>query len=98
MVIPNAELFIYSVTVNTAFEIRRWEYELSTKAPDGLPQLKALLADTISKVDGVLFTPVPEALVIDLGDPDGDAVNLQLYLVDGNLRASTKWLLRTIVC
>ncbi|MGD1078968.1 MAG: hypothetical protein ABR881_11670 [Candidatus Sulfotelmatobacter sp.] len=43
-----------------------------------MPQLKPLLADTISKVDGVLFTPVPEALVIDLGDPDGDAVNLQL--------------------
>src|SRR6195256_1663331 len=43
VVIPNAELFTHSVTVNTAFEIRRWEYELSTKAPDGLVELKTFL-------------------------------------------------------
>jgi small-conductance mechanosensitive channel len=78
VVIPNAELFTHSVTVNTAFEMRRWEYELSTKVPDGLAVLKSFLADTVAKVDGVVSTPAPEALVIDRGDPDTGMVKLRL--------------------
>src|ERR1700731_3515270 len=52
VVIPNAELFIHSVTGNTAFEIRRWEYELSTKAPHGLGGLKTFLVCTLAEVEG----------------------------------------------
>jgi small-conductance mechanosensitive channel len=78
VVIPNAELFIHSVTVNTAFEIRRWEYELSTTVRDSLTQLKAFLVDTVAKAEGVLSEPAPEALVIDLGDLDAGVVRLQL--------------------
>jgi small conductance mechanosensitive channel len=78
VVIPNAELFTHSVTVNTAFEIRRWEYELSTNVPDSLPDLKSLLVDTLTRVDGVLATPQPEALVIDLGDSSGGVVKFDL--------------------
>src|SRR3984893_15745901 len=54
VVIHKAELFNPSVKGNTACEMRRWEYELSTKAPDGLAQLKAFLVDTLTKVEGVL--------------------------------------------
>jgi small conductance mechanosensitive channel len=78
VVIPNAELFTHSVTVNTAFESRRWEYDLSTNVPDSLPELKSLLVDTLTKVDGVLATPQPEALLIDLGDPSGGVVKFEL--------------------
>jgi small conductance mechanosensitive channel len=78
VVIPNAELFIHSVTVNTAFEIRRWEYELSTTVQDSLTQLKAFLVDTVAKAEGVLSEPAPEALVIDLGDLDAGVVRLRL--------------------
>lgn len=78
VVIPNAELFTHSVTVNTAFEMRRWEYELSTKAPYGLGQLKVFVVDTITKVEGVLSSPVTEALVVDLRDPDARVVKLRL--------------------
>ena len=78
VVIPNAELFTHAVTVNTAFEIRRWEHELSTNVPDSLPALKSLLVETLAKVDGVLDTPVPEALVADVGDPSADVVKLHL--------------------
>jgi small-conductance mechanosensitive channel len=78
VVIPNAELFIHSVTVNTAFEIRRWEYELSTTVRDSLTQLKAFLVDTVAKAEGVLSEPAPEALVIDLGDLVAGVVRLRL--------------------
>jgi len=76
VVIPNAELFTHSVTVNTAFEVRRWEYEFSTNAPDGLTELKTLLVNTLTRAEGVLSSPAPEALVVDLGE--GDMVKLGL--------------------
>ncbi len=78
VVVPNAELFANSVTVNTALESRRWEYDLSTKAAGDLGSLKSLIVDTVRKVDGVLPDPPPEALVIDLGGPDSDVVKLQI--------------------
>ena len=78
VVIPNAELFTNSVTVNTAFDSRRWEYDLSTKAAGNLASLKSFIVDTVKKVDGVLPDPAPEVLVIDLGEPDSDAVKLHI--------------------
>jgi small conductance mechanosensitive channel len=78
VVIPNAELFTHSVTVNTAFGMRRWEYEFSVNAPDGLDRLKSLLADTVTKVEGVLSTPPPEALVTDIVDPTSGVIKLRL--------------------
>jgi small conductance mechanosensitive channel len=78
VVVPNAELFTKSVTVNTAFETRRWEYELSTIAPEPLPELKSTLVDSLIRVDGVLSTPPPEALVVDLGDLSSGVVKIRL--------------------
>ena len=78
VVIPNAELFTNSVTVNTAFDSRRWEYDLSTKAEGDLASLKSFIVDAVRKVDGVLSEPPPEALVIDLGGPDSYAVKLHI--------------------
>ena len=78
VVIPNAELFTHSVTVNTEFDIGRWEYELSTKDPGDVDRTKSLLADTVSRVDGVLPDPAPEALVVDLGEPASGVVKLRL--------------------
>jgi small conductance mechanosensitive channel len=62
--------------VNTAFEIRRWEYEFSANAEDGLAQLKAAILETLKNVEGVLSTPPPEALVVDLGDSGLNVVKL----------------------
>ena len=78
VVIPNAELFTNAVTVNTAFETRRWEYDLSAKAAGDLASLKSFIGDTVRKVDGVLPDPPPEALIIDLGGPDSDSVKLHI--------------------
>lgn len=78
VVIPNAELFTHSVTVNTAFENRRWEYELTIDAGDDLSGLKSVLEETLKGVEGVLTTPAPEALVSDLGDANGGTVKLRL--------------------
>ena len=78
VVIPNADLFTHSVTVNTAFDTRRWEYDFSAKVTDDLAALKAFLVETVRKVEGVLPNPAPEALVIELGDPDSAVVKIHL--------------------
>jgi small-conductance mechanosensitive channel len=78
VVIPNAELFTHSVTVNTAFETRRWEYEFSANVQDGLANMKSFIVETLKKVEGVLSTPSPEALVVDLSDPGLNVVKLHI--------------------
>ncbi len=78
VVIPNADLFTHSVTVNTALDIRRWEYDLAVKGNRDLAESKSRIVGTVSKVEGVLPAPSPEVLVMDLGDPDSDAIKVRV--------------------
>jgi small conductance mechanosensitive channel len=78
VVIPNADLFTHSVTVNTALDIRRWEYDLTVKDGRDLAELKSFIIRTVSKVQGVLSDPSPEVLVMDLGDPDSNTVKVRV--------------------
>jgi small conductance mechanosensitive channel len=78
VVIPNADLFTHSVTVNTALDIRRWEYDLTAKDSRGLAELKSFILKTVSQVEGVLSDPSPEVLVMDLGDPGSDVVKVRV--------------------
>ncbi len=78
VVIPNADLFTHSVTVNTALDIRRWEYDLAVKGNRDLVELKSLIIGTASRVEGVLPAPSPEVLVMDLGDPGTDVVKMRV--------------------
>ncbi|MEO5729319.1 MAG: mechanosensitive ion channel domain-containing protein, partial [Byssovorax sp.] len=57
VVIPNAELFTQAVLVNTAFEIRRLEYDVGIGFGDDIVGAKALMLDAISEVEGVLKDP-----------------------------------------
>ena len=79
VVIPNADLFTRSVTINTGFESRRWEYEVAVQnADEDLVGLKARIVDAVRNAEGVLPDPSPEALVAELGDPGSDIVKLRV--------------------
>jgi len=78
VVIPNADLFTHSVIVNTALDIRRWDYVLSLKSGRDLAEIKSLIISTVGKVPGVLSDPTPEALVMDLGDSDANSVKVHI--------------------
>jgi small-conductance mechanosensitive channel len=78
VVIPNADLFTHSVTVNTALDIRRWEYDLTVEVSRDLAELKSFISKTVSRVQGVLSDPSPEVLVMDLGDPDSNTVKVRV--------------------
>lgn len=68
IVIPNSDLFTNSVTVNTAFEHRRLEYDIGIGYGDDIDRAKELILDAIASVDKVLKDPPPEALVMELAD------------------------------
>lgn len=68
IVIPNAELFTNSVTVNTAFERRRLEYDVGIGYGDDISKAKHLILEVLNNSDKVLQDPPPEALVVELAD------------------------------
>ena len=66
VVIPNADLFTESVIVNTAFAMRRSEYDVRIGYSDDIARAKQLIVEAINSADGVLKEPQPETLVMDL--------------------------------
>lgn len=74
VVIPNAELFTNTVTVNTAFDKRRLEYDVGIGYGDDISTARRLILEAIRSVDGVLSEPAPDALVVELA---GSTVNIR---------------------
>ncbi len=78
VVIPNADLFTHSVIVNTAADIRRWEYDFTVKGGFDLAEVKSRFVDAVRKVPGTLPEPSPEVLVLELGDLESNALKLRV--------------------
>ncbi|MCY7277452.1 MAG: mechanosensitive ion channel family protein [Phormidesmis sp. CAN_BIN44] len=74
IVIPNSELFTNSVTVNTAFENRRLEYDIGIGYGDDIDEARRLILEAVHGTDGVLETPAPDAIVVELA---GSSVNIR---------------------
>lgn len=68
IVIPNSELFTNSVTVNTAFENRRLEYDVGIGYGDDVDEAKRLMLEAIYSVDDVLKDPAADVLVLELAE------------------------------
>lgn len=66
IVIPNSELFTNSVIVNTAFENRRLEYDIGIGYGDDIDEARLLILEAMHETDGVLETPTPDAIVVEL--------------------------------
>jgi small-conductance mechanosensitive channel len=68
IVIPNSELFTNSVTVNTAFDNRRLEYDVGIGYGDDIDLAKQLMLEAMHSVDEVLKDPAPDVLVMELAE------------------------------
>ena len=68
IVIPNSELFTESVTVNTAFDCRRLQYDVGIGYGDDIDRAKELMLEAIASVDEVLTDPAPDVLVVELAE------------------------------
>lgn len=75
VVIPNTNLFTNSVTVNTANERRRLEYDVGVGYGDDIAQAKEIMLETMRSTPEVLAEPPPEALVVRLAD---SSINIRL--------------------
>ena len=68
VMIPNAKLFTETVTVNTAYEQRRLEYDIGIGVSDDADEAKRIVLKTLSSMQTVLREPAPDVLVWELGD------------------------------
>jgi len=66
IVIPNSDIYTDAVTVRTAHNTRRFEYDIGVGYGDNMDTAQSVIKKAISKVDGVEATPAPEALPWDL--------------------------------
>jgi len=68
VIIPNAEIFTNAITVNTAYDKRRLQYDVGIGYGDDIARARQLILEAVREVEGVLVEPAPDALVMDLAE------------------------------
>ena len=68
IVIPNGSLYTSAVTVKTAFEKRRLEYEVGIGYGDDAEHAKRVILEAIKPIPDVLDDPAPDVLLMEFGD------------------------------
>jgi small conductance mechanosensitive channel len=68
VIIPNADLYIAPVMVNTAFPVRREQFDVGIGYGDKPARAAELFLEAIRKIEGVVEDPAPEVLPWGLDD------------------------------
>ena len=75
VIIPNGDVYTKPVTVISAYDMLRTEYDVGIGYGDDLGAAKEIALEAIRSVEGVLDEPAPDVLVWELA---GSAKNLRL--------------------
>lgn len=75
VVIPNTQLFTGKVTVKTAYEVRRLQYDVGIGYGDDIAEAKRVIKETLAGLRLIRQDPAPEVLVVDLAE---SSVNLRV--------------------
>jgi small conductance mechanosensitive channel len=75
VIIPNSNVYTESVTVNTAFEQRRSEYDVGIGYSDDIGRACEVIRNALKGLPGVSDNPAPEAIPWDLA---GSSVNIKV--------------------
>lgn len=67
-VIPNGELYTNAVLVNTAFEKRRWQYDIGIGYGDDIEQARGIVLRVLREAEDVSPDPAADVIVVDLAD------------------------------
>lgn len=86
VVVPNAELYMNSVLVYTAFENRRTKVALGIGYGDDPDNARSVILKTLEKLDVILKDPPPNVRFTDFGD---SAVNLEMLFWTSSDQSST---------
>ena len=77
VVVPNADLFTHSVVVNTASDIRRWEYDFTVNGVHDAAEMKSRIVEAMRIAPGTLSDPAPEALISELSDLNAGTLKIR---------------------
>ena len=83
IIVPNADVYSNAVTVNTAHEYRRSEYDVGIGYGDSIDVARAAILECIADVEGVEKKPATEVLVWELA---ASTVNLRVRWWTNSLR------------
>lgn len=67
VVIPNSQLFTGSVTVITAFDKVRSQYDVGIGYDEDIETARSVMVEAMKGLEGVYDNPEPAAIVVDLG-------------------------------
>ncbi|MCX7565630.1 mechanosensitive ion channel family protein [Sulfitobacter sp. F26169L] len=68
VVIPNSDIYTDSVVVNTAFDVRRSQYDIGIGCNDDWDAARKIMEEACAGVEGVIGDPAPETIPVELGD------------------------------
>ena len=74
VVIPNSDIYTGVVTVRTAFEQRRSQYDIGIGYGDDIERAAELIVEALREIEGVRADPGPEAIPWELA---GSSVNIR---------------------
>lgn len=66
VIIPNAQIYTGTLTVNTAFDLRRSEYDIGIGCNDDWDKAMELMVEAARQCEGVLSDPAPEAIPVGI--------------------------------
>lgn len=75
VIVPNSVIYTETVTVITAYDLLRSEYDVGIGYGDDVTQARAIALAAVKGVDGVLADPAPDVLLWDLA---GSSKNLRV--------------------
>ena len=74
VIIPNGELYTSAVTVNTAFQNRRWQYDIGIGYGDDIETARGIILTAMREAEDVSPDPKADVVVVALA---GSTVNLR---------------------
>ncbi len=74
VIVPNGELYTNSVTVNTAFPERRWQYDVGIGYGDDVERARAIILRVLREAEDVSPDPAADVIVVELAE---STVNLR---------------------
>jgi small-conductance mechanosensitive channel len=74
VIVPNGELYTNSVTVNTAFPVRRWQYDVGIGYGDDVERAREVILGALRDAEDVSPDPQADVIVVELAE---STVNLR---------------------
>ena len=68
VIVPNSVIYTETVTVITAYDLLRSEYDVGIGYGDSVKRAREIALDVMSRIDGVLNEPAPDVLLWDLAE------------------------------